>query len=219
MNDEMWNELIKKIRLQRGLHRCYELQTRYISTVIRIVNIALPAHIIFLAFSDLASLNRYISWLTPVNVELTIGVSGFALFVVNVLTEVYKGDLKHVEHRKAIERYTELLQEITISGAPQGGSGKSAKMRSETFENFNKRYLQITVTSPTFTDKQFEKGMVYLLKSKATKSARKENPFAPFWQIRKIAKDKVSDILDDESDPLYGIPFAAHNIRGGAEEE
>ena len=214
MNDEMWNELIKKIRLQRGLHRCYELQTRYVSTVIRIVNIVLPAHIIFLAFSDIASLSKYISWLTPMNVELTIGVSGFALFVVNILTEVYKGDLKHVEHRKAIERYSELLQEINISDSPQGHVGKSARMRSETFENFNKRYLQITVTSPTFTDKQFERGMVYLLKSKAIKSARKEQPFARFWQVRKIAKGKVAEIIDDETDPLYGVPFTRKNLRG-----
>jgi len=127
--------------------------------------------------------------------------------VVNILTEVFKGDLRHLEHRKAIERYTELLREIEMLESPEGKSAKSAKIRPETFENFNKRYSQIAVTSPTFTDKQLERGMVYLLKSKATKSARKEQPFAPFWRIRKAAKGKVNEILTDESDPLYDVPF------------
>lgn len=201
----------------------YELQTRYVSTVIRIVNIVLPAHIIFLALSDIASLGKYVAWLTPMNVELTIGISGFALFVVNILTEVFKGDLRHLEHRKAIERYTELLQEIIMSESPsaEGTSvkpAKSARMRSETFENFNKRYLQITVTSLTFTDKQFERGMVYLLRSKATKSARKEQPFAPFWQIRKFAKEKVGEILSDETDPLYDVPFRGRARQGQTDQ-
>lgn len=95
---------------------------------------------------------------------------------------------------------------------------KSARMRSETFENFNKRYLQITVTSLTFTDKQFERGMVYLLRSKATKSARKEQPFAPFWQIRKFAKEKVGEILSDETDPLYDVPFRGRARQGQTDQ-
>ncbi len=203
MDEFLYQDLVKKVRLQRGLHRYYELRTRFTATFVKIIDIVLPAHIVFLVFSDLTSLSSYLKWLTPVTIELLIGASGFILFVTSVLTEVFKGDSRHLDHRKAIERYTELLQEIQLTEA----KAKAGRTRAEMFESFNKRYLQITVTSPTFTDKQFERAMVYLLRSKAVKSARKENPFAPFWQVPRIARSKVAEILEDPSDPLYGFPL------------
>ncbi len=201
--ESIYVDLVKKIRLQRGLHRYYELRTRYVATTIRIINIVLPAHIVFLVFSDLTSLTHLVRWLTPAVVEITIGGAGFVLFITSLVTEVFKGDKRHLDHRRAIERYNELLQEIELSDF----SGRSAKMRSELFESYHKRYLQITVTSPTFTDKQFETAMTYLIRSKALKLARKENPFASPWHARKIARTKVPEVLSDETDPLYELPL------------
>jgi len=51
--------------------------------------------------------------------------------------------------------------------------------------------------------------MGYLLRSKAIKMARKEQPFASPWKIRRLAKRKVNDILQDPTDPLYGFPYHA----------
>ncbi|WP_455381459.1 hypothetical protein [Salinispira pacifica] len=203
-DESIYVDLVKKIRLQRGLHRYYELRTRYVATVIRVINIVLPAHIVFLVFSDITSLSSVIRWLTPAVIKFTIGGAGFVLFITSLVTEVFKGDRRHLDHRRAIERYSELLQEIELSDF----GGRSAKMRGELFESYHKRYLQITVTSPTFTDKQFEVAMTYLIRSKALKLARKENPFASPWQARRIAKRKVPEVLSDESDPLYELPVS-----------
>lgn len=203
--DGIYRGLVRKIRVQRGLHRYYELRTRFSATLIRVINIVLPAHIVFLVFSDLTTLKQYIRWLTPIVVELLIGGAGFVLFVTSILTEVFKGSQRHLDHRRAIERCTELLQEIELCDL----QSMSAKMRGEAFENFHKRYLQITVTSPTFTDKQFERATSYLLRSKALKLARRENPFAHCWQIRRIARSKVKDILEDEEFELNVLPRSA----------
>ncbi|HUX11685.1 MAG TPA: hypothetical protein VMW87_01580 [Spirochaetia bacterium] len=202
-DETIYLDLVNKIRLQRGLHRYYELRTRYVATAIRVVSIVLPAHIVFLVFSDLTSLTSHVKWLTRGVIEITIGAAGFILFVTSLVTEVFKGDRRHLDHRRAIERYSELLQEIELLDF----SGRSAKMRAELFDSFHKRYLQITVTSPTFTDKQFESAMTYLVRSKALKLARKENPFASNRQVRKIARSKVPEVLADESDPLYRLPL------------
>jgi len=204
-DENIYQDIVRKIRLQRGIHRYFELRTRFTATLVKVINIVLPAHIVFLVFSDLTSLTGYVAWLTPMRVELLIGGAGFILFVTSVLTEVFKGDQRHTEHRRAIERYTELLQEVELMDF----RGKSAKMRGESFQNLHKRYLQTTVTSPTFTDKQFDRAMGYLLRSKAIKMARKEQPFASPWKIRRLAKRKVNDILQDPTDPLYGFPYRA----------
>jgi hypothetical protein len=198
----LYEGLLRKIRLQRGLHRYYELRTRRTANLVKSLNIILPAHIVFLVFSDVAALSSHLHWLTPQLIGGLIGATGFILFVTSVLTEVFKGDQRHLDHRQAIENLAELLQEIEISDVRD----KSPEMRRDLFENFNKRYRQITITSPKFTDKQFDRAVAYLLRSKARKLARKENPFANWLMLDKLAKRKVAEVLADKSDPLYGFP-------------
>ena len=202
--DGIYRDLVRRIRVQRGLHRYYELRTRFSATLIRVINIVLPAHIVFFVFSDITTFSRYVPWLTPFVVEIFIGVAGFILFITSILTEVFKGDRRHLDHRRAIERCAELLQEIKLCDL----QAMSGKMRGEAFENFHKRYLQITVTSPTFTDKQFERASAYLLRQKALKLARRENPFAHPWRIRKIALSKVKEVLEDEEFELNRLSSA-----------
>lgn len=215
MNDETYASLTKKIRLQRRLHRCYELRTRFTAKTIRIVNIILPAEVMFLVLSKITSLQRYVMWLTSIDVQIAIGAAASILFVVNIVTEVLESDRLHLEHRKAIDRLTELLEEI----ANLDWSTKSKKAQNEAYDHFNKRFFQIATTSPTFTDKQFQRGMVYVLRSKALKMARKEAPFAPFWQVRKIAKEKVYEVIDDRDDPLFDISPPPSSKRSNQQTE
>lgn len=73
----------------------------------------------------------------------------------------------------------------------------------EAWERCDKRIFQIAATGPTFTDKQFERGMVHAMRSKSPKMARKEAPFVPFWWGRKIAKERVSDVIDVRDNPPF----------------
>lgn len=210
MKRDIYMELTKKIRLQRRLHRCYELRTRYSATLIRVVNIVLPAEVIFLVLSKLTSLSRFVTWLTPLAMQIAIGAAASVLFIANLLTEVFESDRRPLLHRAAIDRLTELLDEITA----HDWQSKSKRAREESYDHFNKRFLQIATSSPTFTDRQFHRAVVYSLRTKATNMARKEAPFAPFWTVRRIAKRKVAEVVSDRQDPLFEVSKRSCNDRG-----
>jgi hypothetical protein len=97
MKDEETNEslsslksdLVRKIRLQIGVHSFYESRTRKVATIHKTINIILSTMISLLAFSDVSLMSTYIDFLDPDLTRFTIGVFAFLLFLENVLVEVF----------------------------------------------------------------------------------------------------------------------------------
>jgi hypothetical protein len=168
-----------------------EHRTRIGSTIFKTLNIVLPAVIALLAFSDINYVSTYLPWLTEGLVRLTIGIFGFLLFLVDVLAEVFDVSEKHAKHREAINLYSDLLRDLRTVKL----DNESPEMRDKILQVFNQRYLQTTITTVNLTHKEFTKAEAHYLRYRAERHARRDDPFAWPWKVRKVAKQKAKDLL------------------------
>ena len=178
------NDLIRKINLQRSIHSYYERTTKHKALIFRSISIIAPAIVTFIAFSDFSFLKEFIPELSENHIKLTIGIIAFIIFLNSVFDEIFKISEKHKKHRNAIEQYSQLLRDIklTIAQNPEINDHDSK------IEMYNQRYIQLSANTIPFTDKQFNKAELEMLKCRAIRETIKKEPFLRFWEIKKKAQ-------------------------------
>ena len=192
MSLKLQDDLAYKIRQKRGAHGVLEEKFKKITSIYDIVNIVATALISLLAFSSLSTLSSIFPSITKETLSILIGSLSFFLFVINVIFRIKGYDLKSTQHREAVQVYSQILRDIGAykEQAPKNIIDKAA------IESFNMRYIQSTFSVIKITNKEFENAERKFIKHMAMRRAKINNPFMFPWQIRKVAKEKVSDVRE-----------------------
>lgn len=175
---ELEDDLIRKIKLQRGVHSYFEQRSKMQSIFIKSILIVLPAMLTFIAFSDFDFLKIYLPTITENSIRLIIGSLSFILFITGILSEVFNISVVYERHREAIEQYSELLRNM---------KEQKSNLTEEQITNFNQRYFSISTNSIHISSKKFIRGEKFHLKNQVLRAVMKKNPFKCKWQIRKQA--------------------------------
>ena len=99
-------DVIWKTRLRRGVHAYHERYTQGLSRLVKTLNIVLSAFLLILVVSDSTPLSTSIPWFAGLTFsKLLISIFALALFIPNVLMEVFAVNSRWLEHRLAITNY------------------------------------------------------------------------------------------------------------------
>ena len=193
ITSELLQDVIRKIRIQRGLHAVFEQRTKSLSVFLKVINISLSSLVATLAFSDTQILRILLPFIDSSLVLLYIGGIGFLLFIGNILIEVFSIHQHHQEHRMAIELFTSLLREIKEK------LQDSDVNQSSLAEIYNQRYLQVVTNTRKFTNRQYSKSHPKYVRSNCRRLVLKKNPFIRPWKIREAAIANVDAWHEKES--------------------
>ena len=181
-------DVIWKTRLHRGVHAYHERYTQRLSRLVKTLNIVLSAFLLCLLFSDITPLSTSIPWFGGLTFsKLLISIFALALFIPNVLMEVFAVNSRWLEHRLAITNYSDLL-DLFAKGY---SVDQSAQARRKLLDLLKQRYTLLTMSGPALTDQEFHAGEISYRRFLANRLAREENPLGWLWQIRKAAQEKV----------------------------
>ena len=150
--DEIIDDLERKIKVQRDNHSFFEQKRKNISIWIKCINIIIPGIITFIAFSDFDFLTKHFN-INNFKSIIIIGLLSFILFLISIFDEIFKLTSNYQSHRLAIEQYSLLLRDIKIFKKEIDQCDHEDIVNA--VENYNQRYLQISSSSITFTDKEF----------------------------------------------------------------
>ena len=171
-------DVIWTTRLSRAVHAYHERYTQRISRLVKTLNIVLSAFLLFLVFSDLTPLSTSIPWFADLTFsKLMIGIFALALFISNVLMEVFAVNSRWLEHRLAITNYSDLLAQF----AKAYSVDQSDQARRQMLDLLRQRYALLTMSGPALTDQEFQAGEISYRRFLAKQLARQENPFGWLW--------------------------------------
>lgn len=193
-NDKLRSEIVRKIRLQRGVHDVFEDNARRLLTVQKVINVIMTAFITLIVFADFGLIGKILPQYSGDPAIITVGVMSFVLFVMNALADVFSLSSRYTDHLRAIQLYSDLLRDIKQS---QTASYDESTER-EILLQFDNRYMQITLSSLNLGGRKFEHGETIYLRRCARRLAKKEAPFASCWAIKKRATELVADCLEKE---------------------
>jgi hypothetical protein len=152
------NDLINKIRLQKGLHSYYEMKKKPLAISVKVVLIVIPALTAFLSIADIDILKIFFPSINEKHVLVSISLVSLFLFIISVLTDIFGIDEKYKEHRIAINQLIKLRKSYQneIEDRPDNSN--------EITRKYNDIYSEIVNTFPEFTDRQYKKGKEYYIK-------------------------------------------------------
>jgi hypothetical protein len=192
--DKLLFDLIRKIRQQRGIHDIFLDSSRLWMKAIKIFNIVSSSIVTLIVFADFGIINKIFPSLDNFWVMLTVGIISFMIFLCNALVNTFNIDNKEVEHKRAIELYSDLLRDIRKTHLDK----LKDKVKEITLNQFNDRYMQITFSVIGIGGKSFIKSQSKYLRRQARRMAIKENPFLRPWQIKKQALKFVKEYQKQE---------------------
>lgn len=193
-SDKLLSDIVRKIRLQRGVHDVFEDNARRLLTVQKVINVVATAFITLIVFADFGLINKILPEYSGDPAIITVGVMSFILFVMNALADVFGLSSRHTEHLRAIQLYSDLLRDIKQSQT----ADYDASTGREILLQFDNRYMQLTLSSLNLGGRKFERGETIYLRRCARRLAKKESPFASCWTIKKRANELVADCLEKE---------------------
>ena len=193
-NDKLRSDIVRKIRLQRGVHDVFEDKTRTILVAQKLINVVMTAFITLIVFADFGLIGILLPQYSGQPVMIIVGVVSFVLFVMNAIADVFGISDQHTGHLRAIQLYADLLRDIKQSYYDSDDMAISTDM----LQQFNDRYMQITFSSLNVGGRRFERGLAIYLRRRAIRLAIKENPFENWWERRKRAGKLVPVCLDRE---------------------
>jgi len=182
----LMKDLVRKSRLQRGVHSYYHKKTRRLSLVARGSTIVASAVMATLAVVDPEVLTAVgLSMQNPTR-NAILGIIGFLLFLVNLLIEVFDVNGRYLRHGDSIEQYSKLLRDMRAAHLESEPVDTRAKLLAQ----YSDRYMLIAGASISMSDTQFEKGRIVYTKRCLLMLARKDLPFGLPWKVRKLAGSK-----------------------------
>lgn len=187
---QLREDLLRKAKLQRGVHSYFEEQTQAFAIAWRIGALVVPAIMAFVAIADSTILAMVGIEMDAERARAILGVLGVIWFVVSVLADTFGIQERHREHRRAVERYTELLRDL--KKAPISDEEDASLLAQ-----YEKRYLEIAESSRKVMDSCFDKGEAGYRRRQARRAARREHPFAMPWTLEKLARKKAQQLVSD----------------------
>jgi hypothetical protein len=192
--DKLRTDLVRKIRLQRGVHDVFEGKARALLTAQKTINVVFTAFITLIVFADFGLIGKILPHFSGQPASITVGVISFIIFVMNALADVFGLSSRYTDHLRAIQLYSDLLRDIKQSKV----NTYDSVTEREVLMQLNDRYMQITFSSLNVGGRRFVHGETIYLRRRALRLAKKEAPFAYWWTIRKRAQELVSECLDKE---------------------
>jgi hypothetical protein len=182
-------DLIRKIRLHRGVHDVHLDKNRALLNFLKVFNIVSSSIITLVIFADFGLIKVIFPNLNNFWVMLVVGFISFFLFLLNSIINSFNIDHCEFEHGRAIELLSDLLRDIRKIDF----ESIEDKSKELLINQFNDRYMQITFSTINIGGRKFEKANAIYLKRQARKLAIKENPFQNSIQIRQLAIQKVKE--------------------------
>ena len=190
MAHSLLEDLVRKTKQKRGTHGYLEELYGKRNKAVVILNVFGSSIISLLAFSDIDILSKILMINSFDILKIILGLIGFVMFIVNVLSQIFNLTEMRMLHRKAVELYSDLLRDIRQAHA----HSENNQISQELLEAFNNRYLQTTIAAVPVTISKFEKAEAGDLRHEANRRALRINPFAKYWQLRKLAKEQVEEV-------------------------
>lgn len=189
---EFRKDLIRKIKLQRGVHDVFEDKTRRLLTFQKLINVVFTAFITLIVFADFGLIEKLSPKYSGQPAMLTVGVISFIIFTINSIADVLHLSNRNADHLRAIQQYTDLLRSIKKSHF----SGHDTATEREILIQLNDRYMQLSSSVFNVGGKNFAKGQAIYLRRRAKRLTRKMYPFACWWTINKKASLREMSELD-----------------------
>lgn len=184
--EELLKSVVRKIRLQRGVHDFSESRLSRYLTSLKVINVLFSSFITLIVFADFGLIEKLLPSISGLPVQLTIGVLSFFLFVINVLADVFHLEDKKVSHLNAIQQYTTLLNEIKNEYAKTAGNIEATRVTK-----FNEQYLEIAKSVIKIEGRKFTIAYNEYLKKRCYKLALERQPFSSKTDLMKASKSLV----------------------------
>ena len=187
-------DLVRKIRLQRGVHDVLEDSTSLLLKWQKIVNVVITSFITLIVFADFGLINDIAPAYSGKPASITVGLIAFSLFVINSLADVFQLSSRNSEHQQSIQFYTDLLADLKKNQAAE----HEMNTKREILQQQHEHYLQITNFSKKIGGNKFERAQSKYLKRKAIRLAKKKEPFLGYFKSRKEAKLLADNVFKSE---------------------
>ncbi len=189
-------ELVRKVRLQRGIQSYWGGRAALLAAFVKSMNVVLSVFIAVLAFSDLGFLRGICPWLSQENEILLMGGAGLAIFLANALFNVFGLWDRPGMHTKAVELYSELLQDMRKARLEsKGGDAVTAYL-----DQFNDRCMEIQTATVNVRGRAFNRAEAAYIRRELLRMARREIPFAFPWTVRRRATKLVDKWREAQSE-------------------
>jgi len=189
-------DLVRKIRQQRGVHDQLADAVRWQIAVLKTSNVIVTAFMSLVVFADFGLILKLAPQLSGFVVSLTVGCAAFLLFVANALADTFNIHERHASHQRTIHQLSELLRDVRkayLESLPP-------EQAKPILHQLNERYMHIMAASENVGTRQFELAQAAYLRQQARRLARKEDPFASWFTVRKRAREKVKLWQEVESE-------------------
>lgn len=193
---DLQQDLVRKIRLQRGVHDILEDQTQTLLSLQKTVNVCTSAFITLVVFADFGLVVKLAPPLSGLPVMLSVAVMAFLVFLMNALFDVFSIAEKNATHLQAIQQYTDLLSDLKKAKY----SSQTGGIDEKTLMQCLSRYLQISASATNAGGNKFDKAQEKYLKRRALRKAREGNPFASSKEIKKTAAQLTEECKKEEGE-------------------
>lgn len=191
--NNLQNDLVRRIRLQRGVHDILEDKTKRLLSLQKVINVFASSFITLVVFADFGLMAKIAPSVSGFPVMLSVAVTAFIIFVLNALYDVFSIADKNSTHLRAIQQYTDLLSDMKKAKY----SSIAEEIAEETLLQLHSRYLQISASSTNAGGNMFDKAQEKYLQRRAIRKAREENPFASTREIKQRAQ-ALTEICKEE---------------------
>ncbi|QFS88099.1 MULTISPECIES: hypothetical protein [unclassified Marinobacter] len=190
------SDLIRRIRLQRGVHDILEDKTQNWLSFQKIVNVCSGAFITLVVFADFGLISKLAPSASGLPVMLSVAVTALLVFIMNALYDVYSVSEKNATHLQAIQQYTDLLSDLKKAKY----SNPQKRIDEATLMHCLSRYLQISASATNAGGNSFDKAQEKYLKRRALRKAREEIPFGSKKEVEQRAKSLTGQCKESEGE-------------------
>lgn len=194
--NDLQHDLVRRIRLQRGVHDILEDKTKRMLSFQKVINVFTSAFITLVVFADFGLLTKLAPSVSGFPVMLGVATAAFLIFILNTLYDVFSIAEKNATHLRAIQQYTDLLSELKKSKY----SSDTNQIEENTLLQFHSRYLQISASSNNAGGHKFDTAQQRYLVKRALRKAREDNPFATTKEIKSRAKALIEACKEEEGE-------------------
>lgn len=194
--DSFQKDLVRKIRIQRGVHDFLEDKTKFLLNTQKLINVTLSALITLVIFSDFGLLTEIFPSFSGKPAMLLTGCMSLIIFIVNLTADVFSLSENNAKHLQTIQQLTDLLSDIKKSKY----SNEDQSIKNDRLQEFYERYLQISNSAINPGGKAFDRAQARYLQRRAIKIAIQQNPFSKRKDLLANATSLASQCSESEGE-------------------